>query len=269
MDDKIFNKILHDLAKDNGYKITRIIDSVYELKKGNKSVYVRGKNFGLNSALSAAFAKNKAQTFEILRRNNIKAVPHYEIYQPAFYALFGDQEKRNKMRINAVIKKEKLPLVLKPAEGNKSRGVVLCSSKSKINKYARDLFITEHELVLCPFREIKHEYRVVILNGKVELIFDKVKPERVKRGKLVFGVKPKMLAKTDKVCKKLETIAKRASKALGLEFATVDIIETEKEGFEVLEINSNVCLGHFGNTNKEYFDVAKGIYKKAFKKAVK
>ena len=54
-----------------------------------------------------------------------------------------------------------------------------------------------------------------------------------------------------------------------LEFATVDIIETEKEGLEVLEINSNVCLGHFGNQNKEYYEIAKNIYKKVFKKAIK
>ena len=269
MDDKIFNKILHDLAKENGYKVTRIIDGVYELKKGSKKVYIKGRNFGLNSALSAAFSKNKAQTFEILRRNNIKAVPHYEIYQPAFYALFGDQEKRNKNRINAVIKKEKLPLVLKPAEGNASRNVTLVNSKRQLNKLMNELFISERELVLAPFRDIKHEYRCVVLNNKVELIFDKVKPERVKKGKLVFGVKPKMLEKTEKGYKKLETLSKRAAKTLGLEFATVDIIETEKEGLEILEINSNVCLGHFGNTNKEYFEIAKSIYKKSFKKAIK
>ena len=269
MDDKIFNKILHDLAKENGYKVTRIIDSVYELKKGSKKIYIRGKNFGLNTSLAAAFSKNKAQTFEILRRNNIKAVPHYEIYQPAFYALFGDQEKRNKVRVNAVIKKEGLPLVLKPAEGNKSRGVSLVHNKMKIGKLARDLFITEHELVLCPFREIKHEYRTVVLKGKVELIYDKVKKERVKRGKLVFGSKAKILASTEKKYAKLEALAKKAAKALDIDFATVDIIETDKEGLEVLEINSNVCLGNFGNTNQEYYDIAKAIYKKAFKKAVK
>lgn len=269
MDDKIFHRILHELAKENGYKLARVIDGVYELKKGSKKIYIKGKNFGLNSALSAAFAKNKAQTFEILRRNNIKAVPHYEIYQPAFYALFGDQEKRNKKRIDAVIKKEKFPLVLKPAEGSKSRDVSLIHCKRQLNKTAKELFIHENELVLAPFREIIHEYRCVVLGNKVELIFDKVKPVRVKRGKLVFGVKPKMLEKTEKGYKKLESLAKRSAKTLGLDFATVDIIETEKEGFEILEINSNVCLGYFGNRNKTYYEVAKSIYKKAFKKSIK
>lgn len=269
MDDKVFHKILHELAKENGYTATRIIDGVYELKKGNKKVYIKGKNFGTNNSLSAAFAKNKAQTFEILRRNKIAAVPHYEIYQPAFYAHFGDQSKRNRMRINAVIKKEKLPLVLKPAEGNKARGVYLVHNKRQLGKLMSELFLSEKELVLAPFRDIEHEYRTVVLNGKVELIFDKVKKERVKRGKLVFGAKAKILEPTDKKYKKLETIAKKAAKALGIDFATVDIIETEKEGLEVLEINANVCLGGFGNQNQEYYDIAKAIYKKAFKKATK
>lgn len=269
MNDKVFHKILHELAKENGYKITRIIDGVYEFSKNKKKIYIKGKSFGLNTALSAAFSKNKAQTFELLRRNKVKAVPHYEIYQPAFYAIFGDQVKRNRGRVNAVIKKEKLPLVLKPAEGSQARDVYLVHNKRQLNRLVKELFIYDKEVVLSPFRDIKHEYRVVVLNGKVELIFDKVKKERVRRGKLVFGVTPKVLEKTEKPYKKLETLAKRAAKVLKLEFATVDIIETETEGLEVLEINSNVCLGRFGGQNKEYYELAKAVYKKAFKKAVK
>ena len=269
MDDKIFNKILHELAKENGYKLTRVIDNVYEFKKGSKRVYTRGKNFGLNTALSTMLCKNKAQTFEILRREKVKAVPHYEIYQPYRYAIFGDQVKRNKKRIEAVIKKEGLPLVLKPAEGSRSENVSLVYNKRQINKKIKDLFLTENELVLAPFREIKHEYRCVVMNNKVELIFDKVKPVRVRKKKLVFGVTPEIIKKGAKGYTKLETLAKRAAKALKVDFATVDIIETEKEGLEILEINSNVCLGHFGNKNKEYYEKAKSIYKKAFRKAVK
>lgn len=269
MDDKVFHKILHELAKESGYVTTRIIDGVYELKKGSKKLYIKGKNFGTNSSLAAAFAKNKAQTFEILRRNKIAAVPHYEIYQPAFYAHFGDQTKRNRMRINAIIKKEKLPLVLKPAEGSHSRGVYLVHNKRQLGKLMSELFVSEKELVLAPFRDIKHEYRTVVLNGKVELIFDKVKKERVKRGKLVFGSRAKILEINDKNYKKLEALAKKSAKALGIDFATVDIIETEKEGLEVLEINANVCLGNFGNQKQEYYNIAKSIYKKVFKKAIK
>ena len=270
MDDKVFHKILHELAKENGYKLTRIIDSVYEFKKGNKSVYIKGKNFGQNTSLSSALSKNKAETFEILRRNKIKTVPHYEIYQPAFYAYFGDQTKRNRARINAVIKKEKLPLVLKPAEGNKSRDVSLNHTKRQLNKRIKDLFVYERELVLCPFRKIEHEYRCVVLNNKVELIFDKNKKEYTRRGKLIFGgMNPKILEKSEKPYKKLETTSKRVAKILKLEFATVDIIETEAEGLEVLEVNSNVCLGHFGNRNKTHYEIAKNIYQKALKKAIK
>ncbi len=269
MDDKVFNKILHELSKENGYSLTRIIDGVYELKKGSKKVYIRSKNFGLNTSLSTSFAKNKAQTFEILRRNKIKAVPHYELYQPYYYALFGDQEKRNKRRIDAVIKNEKLPLVLKPANGSQSENVSLVYSKRQINKAINELFITEKEVVLSPFRDIKHEYRCVVLNNKTELIYDKIKPVRVRRKKLVFGATPEIIKKSDKNYTKLEALAKRSAKALGLNFASVDIIETEKEGLEVLEINSKVCLGHFGNKNKENYEKAKSIYKKVFRKAIK
>ena len=269
MDDKVFNQILHELASESGFTATRVLDGVYELKKGSKKIYIKGKNFGLNTALAASFSKNKAYTFEILRRNKVKSVPHYELYQPVFFSYFGDQVKRNNLRINAVIKTEKLPLVLKPAEGCKARDVYLVHSKRQLNKLMDKLFIYEKNLVLSPFREIQHEYRVIILNSKVELVFDKVKKERVRRGKLVFGAKAKIVKPDEKPYKKLEAIAKKASKALGLDFCSVDIIDTEKEGLEVLEINSSVCLGKFGNQSQEHYDIAKSIYKKVFKKTCK
>ena len=269
MNDKVYFKILKEISKEQGYSITRVIDGVFELKKGNKKLYIRGKNFGLNSSLASSFAINKAHTYEILRRNNVEAVPHYELYQPYRYLVFGDQEKRNKKRIDAVIKKEKLPLVIKPATGFGSNDVSLCASKRQINKTMSDLFIHECEVVLCPFRKIEHEYRTVFLNGKVELIFDKVIPVRVKRNKLMHNVTPVIISNTEQIYKKLERISKRAAKILGLDFATVDIIETEDGKLEVLEVNSSVCLGKFAAKNKEHYEIAKTIYKKAWKKALK
>ena len=269
MGDEVFSRILHDLANEYGYKITRVVDGVYEFKKGSKKVYLRGKNFGLNSALAAALSKNKAQTFEVLRRNNVKAVPHYEIYQSARYALYGNQEKRNKARINAIIKKDGLPLVLKPAEGERAQNVKLCRSKMKINRFSRELFLTENELVLSPFRQILHEYRTVVLGSKVELIYEKTKiGDRVKHGKFVFGVGAKVLDSSSEKYQKLEKIAKKAAKVLGVKFASIDIIESDAEGLEVLEVNSLVCLKNFAKNSNEYFEIVEKIYKKAFKKAI-
>ena len=270
MDDKIFHQIFREITKESGYEATRIIDGVYELKKGNKKIYVRGKNFGLNKSLATAFATNKAQTFELLCRNKIPAVPHYELYQPLEYAIFGDQEKRNKARLNAIIKKESLPLVLKPAEGSKSKNVSLVYKKRKLKKLIKNYFFFEKTLVLSPFREIKHEYRCVVLNNKVELIYDKIKPVHVRKRRLVFGEFTLEKVESDlKEYKKLINLAKRATKILGLDFASVDIIETEKNRLEILEINSSVCIGRFGSKSKANYDLVKQIYKKAFRKAIK
>ena len=92
----------------------------------------------------------------------------------------------------------------------------------------------------------------------------------MRKRRLVFGVLDYELISPDaKVYKKLSTIAKRATKLLGLEFAVVDIIETEEFGLEVLEINSSVCLGHFAGRSPENYNLVKLIYKKAFRKAIK
>lgn len=267
----VYFKIISEIAKENGYIISRAIDNVFELKKKNKLVYLKGKNFGLNSALSSSLSANKGQTFAILKKNNVPAVPHFGIYNPLKYdILFGDQKKRNNLRINEIVKKYGLPLVIKPAEGSSGEGVVLVSKKREIKNIARDYFLKADEVVLSPFRTIAHEYRVVVLDGKVELIFDKIRGKKSDfRHNLCLGATAKIIDPMSPIYKKLERLAKRSAKVLGLNFTSVDIIETEEFGLEVLEVNSIVSLNYFGAESKEKYKIAKEIYKKAFKKAVK
>ena len=270
MKQPVFYKILLEIAKENGFKVRRVIDNVFELKKGNKKVYIRGKNFGINSSVAGKLAANKGQTYMILKQNEIPAVPHFGLYHPETYAEFGDQKNRNKRRIDAILKREKWPLVIKPAEGSSGKGVELVSRKRDLKNAMNELFIREDEVVLSPFRVIEHEYRVVVFNGKVELIFDKKRNDKDEfRHNLCFGAKTEIVSQEDKVYKKLSNLAKRTAKILGLEFASVDIIETEEFGLEILEVNSIVSLSYFGSESPEKYKIAKGIYKKAFKKAIK
>ena len=270
MGNKVFMKILSEISKENGFKIRRVLDNVFELSKGNKKFYIRGKDFGLNSSLASRLSANKGQTYTVLKENKIPTVPHYGLYNPVTYYFLGDQQKRNQKRLNAVVKREGLPLVVKPAEGWAGVGVTLVKKKREIKNIVKELFVRNDEVVLSPYRKILHEYRVVILGNKVEVIFDKIKKDKKEfRYNLCYGAKAEVLEPTDKTYKKLEKLAKRAVKALGLEFSSVDIIETEEYGLEVLEVNSTVSLSYFGAESKEKYLIAKNIYKKAFKKAIK
>ena len=42
MKQPVFYKILLEIAKENGFKVRRVIDNVFELKKGNKKVLSYG-----------------------------------------------------------------------------------------------------------------------------------------------------------------------------------------------------------------------------------
>jgi glutathione synthase/RimK-type ligase-like ATP-grasp enzyme len=274
MDKDIQLRILCEIAKEGGLELCRLVDDVYRLKRGNKKFYIRGRDFSLNSALSYHFCRNKGITYEILKDNKIPAVPHYEIYQPLYYAYYGDQRKRNKRRVKLIIKKEHLPIVVKPARGCSGQGVGLYKSKHKIMKAAKKLFVTEKEVVLSPYRKIEHEYRVIMLNGKPELIFDKIKPVMLKKRhmefrNLAYGADVEVVDEKDERYDKIAQLAKRSYKCIGFEFASVDVIDTEEHGLEILEINSSVCMSHFAAKRPEYYQTAKQIYKKALKKALK
>lgn len=270
MRSRVFIKILSELSKENGFSIKRVLDNVFELKKGNKRIYLRGNDFGLNSSLSNKLSLNKGQTYMVLKENKVPAVPHYGLYNPAKYYLFGDQKKRNQKRLAAIIQREGLPLVLKPAEGSSGSGVARIGRKRELKNAIAELFIRNDEVVLAPYREVLNEYRVVVLGNKVEVAFKKVKTNaREFRYNLCLGAKAEILSPEDGTYKKLEKLAKRATKILGLEFASVDIIETKEHGLEILELNSMVSLNYFSSESKEKYSLAKNIYKKAFKKVTK
>ena len=265
-----FYKIISEVAKESGFKAHRVLDSVIEFRKGDKRVYTKGEDFGLNSSLSNKFASNKGQAYAILKLNDISAVPHFGLYNPEIYSEFGDQKKRNKIRVKAIIKRYGLPLVAKPAEGSSGKNVSLAFKRREIKNLERELFLRNDEIVLSPFRNIKHEYRVIVLGNKVELIFDKIRGEESDfRHNLCLGAKPELVSPNDKVYSKLEKLAKRTIKVLRLEFASVDIIKTEEFGLEVLEVNSVVSMSYFAAMSPGNYKLAKNIYKKAFKKFVK
>lgn len=69
----------------------------------------------------------------------------------------------------------------------------------------------------------------------------------------------------EKLKEELSGIARRAQKALGLRFCSVDIVKVNGE-YMVLEVNGGVMMEHFAGQNETCFETAKGIYRDAILK---
>ena len=67
------------------------------------------------------------------------------------------------------------PAFLLPGEEN--GGVIWDRSpKDDVLKSLNELFIHSYSVSMCPFYQIKNEYRLVVLDNQVELVYKKIKP---------------------------------------------------------------------------------------------
>ena len=184
-------------------------------------------------------------------------------------------------------------------------GVFLSKSIKEAEQYVEKLFSEGKESAsLCPYYNIRKEYRCFYLNGEVLLIYGKEKPYIIGNGKdtveklckkinktskfiensldykyipqknekvylswkhnLSRGATPEILEKGE-LYNKIEDIAINAAKAINIKFATVDVIETEEDKLYVMEINSGVGATKFSQQVEHGYEITKEIYRKALK----
>ena len=63
----------------------------------------------------------------------------------------------------------------------------------------------------------------------------------------------------------LVSLVKKTAKALGIRFASIDMIKTEA-GWKVLEVNAGVMMEHFASSGEKQYITAKAIYRDAILK---
>lgn len=155
---------------------------------------------------------------------------------------------------------------------------------------------------ICPFYNIENEYRVIVLNNRIELIYKKELPivygnnkntikelldqfnfnyfknvndDELKRvlklnEKYIYswkfnlsnGSKPSLKIKDDEKKHILEIVNDILNK-INVGFCSIDIIKTIDNKYMILEINSGVMMKNFIQEVTNGYDIAKIIYTKA------
>ena len=167
------------------------------------------------------------------------------------------------------------------------------------------LFIKNYSLSLCPYQDITTEYRIIVLNKDIKLIYKKIKPivigdgkstyqellERfnpnyfknknishkiIKKGRIKeynwqFNLSKGAMAQEENnqdVIKELKKIVKMILKVIDINFASIDIALINNE-YKVLEINNGVTLTKYMNISFENEKKVYNIYKDAIKELFK
>ena len=200
-------------------------------------------------------------------------------------------------------------MVIKANNSYKGKDVYFCSNKKEIEEVINKLFENNCDtLSVCPYVEIKYEYRAIYLDGEILYVYKKKKPYIVgdgektisklieekfldeieidisrdidlnsvpKKGEKVTiswkhnlsnGAEPILIDESDEFLNKVKEISIKSAKAININFASVDIAQTEDKKLVVMEINGTVCMNKFAKMIPNGYEIAKKIYTKAIEK---
>jgi len=204
---------------------------------GEKTRHIFGPYWGLNSAAADRIACDKTACYIILEKSGIPAIAHELLYNPLKRMGWAGEKGAWAMATDFFIKHNKR-VVIKPNQGTKGQDVYLCETVPALEAAVYAIFQEYPDAALSPYYEIENEYRVFFLNGNAMFAYGKAKKDswqhNLSQGAIAFELRD------EKIIAKVNGLAVRAAKCIGITFATVDIAETVDGELFVMEINAGV-----------------------------
>ena len=158
-------------------------DWIFRLTKNGKTAHIFGYQFENNSATAQLICTDKCASSEILRSKGIPSVEHYFFISPDDLHYIGLEG--NWPRMLELLKKYG-KLVCKPNEGTGGIDVFQVSSAVELELAVNSVFAHSRSLALSPFLPIDQEYRVILLNDQVKLVFSKTIQSLIGDGRSSF-----------------------------------------------------------------------------------
>lgn len=213
------------LAKEMDATITRIGGLV---DYGVAVVRHMNENLGIYSLQTGAGIRacaNKWETTQTLSRHGIK--------QPV--SMFAYKPKHVNFLINKV---GGLPAIAKTLYGSQGKGVMLLETPLAANSALGSMYHNDMQILLQSYINANATgYRAIVLGDEVIASMKKVGDKKEFRDNLAKGAKGEKVTLSEADQK----LAVNAAKALGLEFAGVDLIKdpNNPDKTYVIEVNSN------------------------------
>lgn len=293
-------KIVKEICLENAIDFKSFsYDWILQLSANGRKMFIYGYKFPNNNASIEQICNDKSALSDILTIHKIPHVEHYYFMSPNYEQYTGKNGDWNKME---ELLCEHRKIVCKANAGTGGRNVFKVGSQKELEIAVHRIFSNTSSLCIAPYRTIKSEYRVIIINSNIGVIYEKCRPAVVGNGidtigrliesddtlsgididpdidlhyipalqeKVVVswkhnlgqGAKPAIVA-DNFLQERLSALALSCVLALDIEFASVDIIESEK-GLEVLEVNSGIMMEKLSRSSQKNYDIAKDIYKKA------
>ncbi len=175
MQERIFHVLMQELCSEMEIKMEILSYGwILQLSKDGKVRHIAGNRFDINPEATGDIACDKYATYEVLKSQNVPIIEHTMMFNPTMRGDYILDSGTWSIPMEVFNKYKKL--VVKPNSGSEGMGVTLCNTMKEVELAIEKLFKTNGSISLCPYYEIKNEYRTFYLNGEVYLIYSKTKP---------------------------------------------------------------------------------------------
>ena len=290
-----FRNIIKEIGEELGIKVTLLSDGwLIILEKDNQIHYINGYKFDLNNHGIGNVLDDKGLFYDIMSYKDLPTIERKSIY-----------ETYNKEEILDYFKRNNNTLIVKGNIGTCGNSVYLVKDKNDLFNKMDKLLLKQDSISIEPFYDIINEYRVILLNGEVKIIYGKERPTVI--GDSVSTVKelaikfndyfkdnykviknPDYIPKVNEIIEidfrfnlscgarlfteidtefknRIMEIATLVTKKLDISFASVDIIYTKDNKLLVLEANSGVMMDNYIKQCNNGYINAYNVYKEAIK----
>ena len=302
--DRVLVRTLRALGAERGISVTTASGGwIVRLSRGRAVAHVVGYTFPLNLASAHLLAQDKAAAAEALGAAGVPCVPHRLVLRPDLADYVG--ARGNWAALLEHFHASGGDVVVKPNDGTGGLGVERARTVRELEAAVHAGFAEHRALSVSPFRPLAMEARAVVLDGEVLLAYEKhrlsvtgdgrrtlgalaaeasaaVPPgasgEIVPAGEtrlvdwrhnLGRGARPAALAPEAREA--VSALALRAADALGLRFASVDVVAPEagaqdtgapaaSGGLLVMEANAGVMLEAYARAAPDGPEAARRVY---------
>jgi glutathione synthase/RimK-type ligase-like ATP-grasp enzyme len=173
--ERVLVSLIREIAGEEGYALVSFSHNwILRLEKEERARHVFGYNFEINSATARMITSDKAATSDLLRNAEIANVDHKLFLHPKLADYVSSTGNWSSMQ--AYVEKKGYPIIVKPNEGTGGVGLEKVDNPLELEQAVSTLFKGRRAISLSPFHEIEEEYRVIVLDDEVLLIYSKVRP---------------------------------------------------------------------------------------------
>lgn len=180
---KNLQRIIKQIALENNlsYEVLSC-DLVIKLTKDNKIRYINGYKFGLNSHSLGLILDDKYATYELLNSLGISVCKHHILFRPTNHNSYAKNYNSFDYCYDLFLKYNK-NVILKVNNGTCGDGVYHITTKKELKKIYNHLLKYNFSISLCPYYNVKNEYRVILLNNEIKIMYGKINPVVIGNGK--------------------------------------------------------------------------------------